>query len=408
MISLTQAVILCGGRGERLRPLTDTLPKPMAPVNGRPFLCYLLEQLKENGFTEVLLLTGYRGEQIKEHFNNGSVHGIKISYFYGPAEWETGKRLYEAKDLLQEHFFLLYSDNFVQFQIKKLLSFYVEKGRLLSFIVTPKKKGNIRLADDGTVEQYDKSRAAKDCSFVELGYMVADKKILKYYIQPDVSFSDIITALVHDRQVSGFLVRDAYYSISDFSRLALMEHYLKDKKILLIDRDGVINQKAPQGEYISQWENFKFIDTTVTAMTDLAKAGFSFIIISNQAGIGRSILKADVVNDMHHRMETYFKEKAIPILRTYVCPHHWEDGCFCRKPNPGLFFDASREFLFRLDKTWYIGDDSRDCQAAYNAGCKSIFIGPQTKLDALRPNEQPDKIVNNLTQAVSYLVSKGL
>ena len=64
----TQAVVFCGGLGTRLMPLTEQIPKPLAPVLGRPFLDYLVEQLRGEGIERILLLTGYRGEQIAEHY----------------------------------------------------------------------------------------------------------------------------------------------------------------------------------------------------------------------------------------------------------------------------------------------------------------------------------------------------
>ncbi len=103
-----QAAILCGGLGTRLRPLTDTMPKPMVEVNGFPFLSYLLEQLKDNGIREVVLLTGYLGEQIHDYFGGSGSLGIEIRYSHGAAEWETGRRIFEAKELLDEYFLLLY------------------------------------------------------------------------------------------------------------------------------------------------------------------------------------------------------------------------------------------------------------------------------------------------------------
>src|SRR3989442_2548941 len=110
-----QAVILCGGLGTRLRPLTDTLPNPMAQIHGRPFLAYLIDQLREQGIRQIVLLTGYRGELIGEYFGDGSGYGVEIDYSRGPAEWETGRRMWEARAMLDERFLLLYSDNYVPF-----------------------------------------------------------------------------------------------------------------------------------------------------------------------------------------------------------------------------------------------------------------------------------------------------
>ena len=74
------ALVLAGGKGERLRPLTDTVPKPMAPVAGRPILEHQIQWLKEAGVENVVFLVGYRWESIRTHFGDGSRYGVGISY----------------------------------------------------------------------------------------------------------------------------------------------------------------------------------------------------------------------------------------------------------------------------------------------------------------------------------------
>jgi histidinol-phosphate phosphatase family protein len=401
-----QAAILCGGLGTRMRPYTDKTPKPMVPVNGTPFLQYLICQLRDNGIKEVLLMTGYLGEQIQNYFGDGKNLGLEIYYSNGPVEWETGRRLFEAKNLLRNNFLLLYSDNFVQFNLKKLAKFYNEQKKFISFIVQEKTRGNIRLGESGKVELYDKNRTEKNLGFVELGYMIVDKRIFQYYEGNDISFSEVIQKLVSNRQVAGFVSRDRYHSISDPERWKLTEKYLSQKNILLIDRDGVINQKAPRGEYIDSWNKFVFIRENIEGMKTLSEKGKEFIIISNQAGIGRKVVSEKMVNSINERMKKDLEGKGIKVLGIYVCPHHWEDNCLCRKPQPGLFFQASRDWLFRLDKTIFIGDDPRDCQAAYNAGCSSIFLGEEGEIDSLTPDERPLKVFNYLNEAIPLLVNQ--
>ena len=76
----TQAVILAGGRGTRLKPLTDTRPKPMIEIHGRPFLEYQIEQLRDQGFERILFLLGYRPEVVQEYCGDGRRWGVKIEY----------------------------------------------------------------------------------------------------------------------------------------------------------------------------------------------------------------------------------------------------------------------------------------------------------------------------------------
>ena len=404
MIIPEQAAIFCGGLGTRMRPFTDKVPKPMVPVNGTPFLEYLICQLRENGIKEIILMTGYLGEQIHKYFGNGSKLNINIRYSHGPVEWETGRRLFEAKDLLNDYFLLLYSDNFAQFNLKKLARFYTEKKKLLCFLLQEKVTGNIKVNENGTVTLYDKTRTAKHLDFVELGYMLASKFIFRYYEDNDISFSDVIAKLVLAEQVTGFISNDSYHSISDPERWKLTEKYLAPKKILLIDRDGVINQKAPRGEYIDSWDKFFFISENIQGMETLSEYEFSFIVISNQAGIGRNLVDKNTVQSINEQMKNILENKGIKILNIYICPHHWDDNCFCRKPNPGLFFQASQEWLFRLDKTIFIGDDPRDCQAAHNAGCGSLYLGEKGDLSELSVEERPLGVFEYLNEAIPFLV----
>ena len=390
----------------RLRPITDKVPKPMVLVNGKPFLQHLLKQLEENGIRRIVLMTGYLGEQIRDYFGNGSAFGLDIEYSHGHVDWSTGRRLYEANDLFDDDFLLLYADNFVPFNLKVMSNFFRNKAskKVVSFIVQPKAAGNIKLLADGTVAIYDKTRSARGLNFVEVGYMIIDKNALfGYYNDIADDFSDILTRLVAEHQVAGMAVLDQYHSISDPKRLQLTAQYLEQKKILILDRDGIINRKAPKGEYITKWSDFHLITESINSLKQLAKAGFKFVVISNQAGIGRGMVSAAMVQDINQRMVNELHRNNIIVLQVYICPHHFEDNCCCRKPNPGMFFNASRDWLFRLDKTFFIGDDPRDCKAAYNAGSNSIFVGASSALSGLSNDELPQQTVADLSQVLFFL-----
>jgi D-glycero-D-manno-heptose 1,7-bisphosphate phosphatase len=229
--------------------------------------------------------------------------------------------------------------------------------------------------------------------------------MLDEFVEPDVSFSRILESLVRQGRVAGLISRDPYHSISDIERWQLAERYLAVKRILLIDRDGTINGRPPQGEYLSGWQAFRWIEPTVDAMRQLAGLGFRFIVISNQAGIGRGVVAAAAVEEINRRMVAELSSQGIDVLDVYVCPHHWEDRCRCRKPEPGLFFDASREHLLRMDRTVYVGDDPRDCRAAFNAGCLSVLVGPERDQDP-GGGARPALTAATLADAVPWIVSR--
>jgi histidinol phosphatase-like enzyme len=100
-----------------------------------------------------------------------------------------------------------------------------------------------------------------------------------------------------------------------------------------------------------------------------------------------------------------FKEDKIDILKIYYSPHHWDEYSFMRKPEPGMFFQASKEFNIRMDKVIYIGDDTRDCEAAFNAGCSSIFIGPEAELKFLLSEKQPIAFFDSMIQSLDLIKS---
>ena len=395
-----QAVILCGGLGTRLRPLTDSLPKPMAPVNGRPFLAYLIQQVREQGIRRVLLLTGYRGETIRSFFRDGSDVGVDISYSHGPTEWETARRVWEARNALDPAFMLLYSDNYVPFTLEKLVDQHARRGKTVTLRLQRKARGNVRLSADGAVELYDPSRSAPGLTHVELGYMVVERDGLVGAIsEPDASLSNVLSTLSKKGQLAATVTSDPYHSISDMERLRLAERYLASKRILLIDRDGTINAKAARGTYVTGWDEFRWNEPTVEGMRTLSASGFKFIILSNQAGIARGMLDADEVGRINARMCDELARQGIEILDTYLCPHHWDDGCDCRKPAPGMFFLAAAEHLVRMDRTIYIGDDPRDSEAAYNAECLSILVGPDREAEP-RGKARPTWVAETLPEVV--------
>lgn len=400
-----QAVILCGGMGTRLKPFTKTIPKPMILCNKKPFLWHLMQQLVGQGITRFVLLTGYLGEKIHTYFGDGSSWGWEIEYSFGPAEWDTGKRIWEAKDLFDSSFLLLYSDNFVMFSLDKLFAAHQKNDKSLTFMVSHKTPGNVSLDTTGIVDRYDNNRSSNLLDYVEIGYMIVEKKkTISFFNSADCSFSLVLENMSKKQELNSYIQHDQYYSISDPDRWKIAEKYLDSKKIILIDRDGVINNKAPKGEYISIWEDFIFIRETYDAMKYLAKKGFKFIIITNQAGIARGMVESEELEKIHQKMIDEFKKGDIEILDIYFCEHHWDHGCFCRKPSPGMLFQASKEHLFRLDQTVFIGDDIRDCQASKNAGCSSIFIGKSSELKKLEKKEQPIHSSTSLTGSIDVII----
>ena len=304
MQNITQAVILAGGQGLRLRPLTNTIPKPMVPIRGRPFLEYLIERLRENGITDVVLLTGYMADKISGYFGDGSRLGINIRYSVGAVEDDTGTRIRNASEFLRERFLLLYCDNYWPLDLEALDAFHRAQGGLATMTVWRNsgrmRKNNVRVDGEGFVTGYDRKRRAPDLNGLDIGFFVLEKRSLDPLPPDNFSFEDVVLPrLIAGRRLAGFMTDHRYYSIGSPDRLPETEEFLRPRKIILLDRDGVINERPPRGEYVKNIGELKFLPGAFDALRLLKTAGFEIYIVSNQAGVGRGIMQDKEVEEIN-------------------------------------------------------------------------------------------------------------
>lgn len=104
------------------------------------------------------------------------------------------------------------------------------------------------------------------------------------------------------------------------------------------------------------------------------------ILISNQPGIARGNLTEEGLQEIHDKMERDLEEVGAHVDKIYYCPHNWDDGCFCRKPKPGMLYQAQRDFSLNLPTGYLVGDDERDIEAGESARVKSILVSEDNPL----------------------------
>lgn len=376
---LTQAVILAGGRGERLKPLTDTVPKPMICFHGKPFLEYLIENLRDQGIGKVLLLLGYLHEKVEEYFKDGSRFGVKIKYSITDVDNNTGRRMKLAEPFIDDYFLFMYCDNYWPLRLSELLDQYMKMGVDGQLTIYSNKdnytKDNVIIDQQGLIQKYDKSRTAPNLQGVDIGYAIIRKEVLELIPDKNVNFENVVyPVLVEKRQLSAYVTDHRYYSAGSHDRLHLTDSFLKPKKVVILDRDGVLNKKPPKGEYVRTWHEFEWLSGAKEAISLLKSAGYIVIIVTNQAGIARGMMTESDLVDINNRMKADLFEIGVAVDAIYYCPHGWDDGCECRKPKPGMLFQAHRDFNLDLTRTFFIGDDIRDKQAGDAAGCKTLLV----------------------------------
>ncbi len=228
-----QAVILAGGLGTRLRPLTDSTPKPLIPINGKPFAEYLVDILKENGVDRILFLTGYLGEQFPEYFDDGSRWGLHISYNHTAVEDDTGTRLRAALPLLDEEFLLLYGDNYWPMNLEELNAFHMKMGRKTTVTVFERENTgrNNMIVKDGIVTLYDRERKVSECNGVDIGFFIMQRAVLDLLPEGNVHFeSTVLPQLVAAGELAGFLTKDPFVALTSVDRLRSVEVMLEKKQ----------------------------------------------------------------------------------------------------------------------------------------------------------------------------------
>ena len=141
-----------------------------------------------------------------------------------------------------------------------------------------------------------------------------------------------------------------------------------------LDRDGVINRKAPPGQYITCWEDMHFLPGVIQGIALLNRVGFRVIVVTNQRCIAKGLVTEAGMTAMHRRMRTELSAAGAVIDDIYYCPHEMHPACTCRKPAPGMLLEAATEHNIDLANSWMIGDTDIDMQAARNAGCKTARL----------------------------------
>lgn len=228
MNRVRQAVILAGGRGTRLGQLTDRLPKPMVDVGGEPFLSHLLRLVATQGVTQVVILTGYLGELIRGYFG-AEFEGVSIVYSDLPASNSTGERLVAASSLFDSNFLLLYSDNYVAFDLSSLEVAAADEEIDVVFTVCPKTPGNIVLGNGRAVESYLQDRSAGSGAFVEVGFSLVSGPALMVALENSKwSLPGALEIISHSGRAAAHVVTQPYLSISDPHRLLLTRQFIEE------------------------------------------------------------------------------------------------------------------------------------------------------------------------------------
>lgn len=172
---------------------------------------------------------------------------------------------------------------------------------------------------------------------------------------------------------------------------------------VFLDRDGVINRaRVRDGKPLppSGLEDFELLPGVALALHDLKARGFALLVITNQPDVARGNQSRAVIDAMHESLAS-----SLPIDDVFVCYHDDADGCACRKPLPGLLYEAERKHNIDLARSFVVGDRWRDIDAGHAAGCKTILIDYGYR--ERKPERPPEAVVKSLREAADWILANS-
>ena len=383
---ITEAVILAGGFGTRLKHLLgNDIPKPMAPVYGKPFLCYVLDKLQDAGINRVVLATGYLHNKIEGYFGN-RYREIEIRYSEEKQPLFTGGAILQATQFISgTDFFVINGDTLFDIDYQRLSITHTSRHYPITIALrqvdNAGRYGKVELnSDHNTKRSFHEKQDNADSGLINGGIYAINKQWLLSLSMPQkFSFETELLQTQVSKFNFGCVCFNTYFidiGVPDDYHKAQQEfHRLFDKDdTLFLDRDGVINEQII-GDYVRSWEQFKFIDG---ALTWLKKASSKFkhiIIVSNQQGIGKGLFTNDDLELINAKMTETITNVGGRIDKAYYCTDLVSADSPYRKPQIGMALQAQCDFGdIDFSRSLMIGDSVSDMQFGYNAGMRCVYI----------------------------------
>ena len=407
-----KTVIMAGGKGSRMASVSSSLPKPMIPLHGKPILQRQLECLSKNNLKDIIITVGHLGNKIKDFFGDGSKFGCSVSYYEEKEPLGTGGALFKILDKFDDEFILVNGDIVFDIDFSRFLNFHRESCALATLavhpnnhpydsaiLITDSQHRVINWLNKEDPRQFYKNQVNAGIHFLSKQLLCSVKPISE---KVDLD-RDILKPLIPSGKIYAYptpeYIKDAgtpdrYEQVSrDYEKGLIQNRNLSlRQKAVFLDRDGTINTK---NGFIAKPQDFELLPGAADAISRINESGFLVIVITNQPIIARGECTVEELENIHWKMESDLGVKGAYIDDLFYCPHHPDSGfigerteykinCNCRKPKPGMIFQAADKYNIDLSCSYMVGDDMRDVRAGIAAGCIPVLLaGEQSKKEII-------------------------
>ena len=405
----------------------------MVQLAGKPILEHQISLLGNYGFSEILILTGYRGDVIKNYFGTGGKWNVTITYYEDPKPLGTAGSVKLLERILTEPFLLTYGDTMFDLDMKRLVDAHTRNNCMATLVVHP----NDHPHDSDLVEIDEENRITDFYSkphivgtyrrnLVNAALYVLNPEILKYIKADEFSDfgKDVFPEVVsQNRSLVAYNTREYIKDIGTIERLYEVEQdYFSGKiqrlnlrnsqKAIFMDRDGVINVEA---EPINSPEQLILLPGVEEAIRIINQSDYLGIVVTNQPSIAKGFATEDQIQTVHNYLEGLLGENKSFLDRIYYCPHHPEKGhdgereeykivCNCRKPATGMIDMASIEMNIDLSESFIIGDRTVDIMTGVNSKMHTVLIRQGYAGWDNKYSCKPDFIFEDLLEATQFII----
>ena len=372
-----EAIVLAGGFGTRLAHVVPDVCKPMAPVAGRPFLRFIMDQLAAAGFDRAVVADGYRREQI-EGFFGPAYRGMAIEYSPEETPLFTGGAVKRALSRCDSDWvFVLYGDTwrYVEFAAMEAAAYDAPEND--SSVIAVKRMrdferyGTVDVDADGALTAFHEKRPCEE-GLINAGVYLLRRDALDNMPEKFSLESDYFERVVGDGALRAVECASGFIDIGVPEDYELAQTMLaplaRPWKLAMFDRDGTINVDTG---HLHEPDKLELIPSTVDIMRGYTdEPDYKVVVVTNQAGIAKGLYTEADMHRLHRYMENELEKLGVHVDAWYFCPHHpdYTGPCECRKPASGMLLAAMQDFDAVCCECVMYGDKPSDETAAEAAG----------------------------------------
>ncbi|SFB85337.1 D,D-heptose 1,7-bisphosphate phosphatase [Parapedobacter composti] len=185
---------------------------------------------------------------------------------------------------------------------------------------------------------------------------------------------------------------------------------MSGKKAVFLDKDGTLIRDVP---YNADPSKVELLHGVASGLRQLSNKGYLFFIVTNQAGVAKGYFKEEALTAVEHKLQLLLHQSGIALSGFYYCPHHpqgvvaaYAKACHCRKPMPGMLFDAATRHGLSLAQSWMVGDILDDIEAGNRAGCRTVLVDgtASERVQISGGYRRPSYIADNFKEAANLIV----